>query len=108
MARDAGLSRESLYKALSGEHSPSFETILQGYERWVSDGMPNRRQEGNSVKSLHHHNFLNWISLNCTVPGPLISINSWSRDNNSDSRNTPLCVVYPRFVPAEFPDDAGL
>jgi len=29
VARDAGLSRESLYKALSGEHSPSFETILK-------------------------------------------------------------------------------
>jgi probable addiction module antidote protein len=29
VARDAGLSRESLYKALSGEHSPSFDTILK-------------------------------------------------------------------------------
>jgi probable addiction module antidote protein len=29
VARDAGLSRESLYKALSGERSPSFETILK-------------------------------------------------------------------------------
>jgi probable addiction module antidote protein len=29
VARDAGLSRESLYKALSGERSPSFETILR-------------------------------------------------------------------------------
>ena len=28
VARDAGLSRESLYKALSGERSPAFETIL--------------------------------------------------------------------------------
>jgi probable addiction module antidote protein len=27
VARDAGLSRESLYKALSGERSPSFDTI---------------------------------------------------------------------------------
>jgi probable addiction module antidote protein len=27
--RDAGLSRESLYKALSGEHSPGFDTILK-------------------------------------------------------------------------------
>ncbi|MDD1629815.1 MAG: helix-turn-helix domain-containing protein, partial [Methylococcaceae bacterium] len=24
-----GLSRESLYKSLSGEHSPSFDTILK-------------------------------------------------------------------------------
>jgi probable addiction module antidote protein len=28
VARDAGLSRESLYKALSGERSPGFDTIL--------------------------------------------------------------------------------
>ena len=30
VARDAGLSRESLYKALSGERSPDFSTILKG------------------------------------------------------------------------------
>jgi len=29
VALDAGLSRESLYKALSGERSPSFDTILK-------------------------------------------------------------------------------
>lgn len=29
VARDAGLSRESLYKALSGERSPAFDTILR-------------------------------------------------------------------------------
>ena len=29
VAQDSGLSRESLYKALSGERSPSFETILK-------------------------------------------------------------------------------
>jgi probable addiction module antidote protein len=29
VARDAGLSRESLYKALSGERSPGFNTILK-------------------------------------------------------------------------------
>lgn len=29
VARDAGLSRESLYKALSGERVPSFDTILK-------------------------------------------------------------------------------
>jgi probable addiction module antidote protein len=29
VARKAGLSRESLYKALSGERSPDFETILR-------------------------------------------------------------------------------
>jgi probable addiction module antidote protein len=29
VARDAGLFRESLYKALSGERSPGFDTILK-------------------------------------------------------------------------------
>ena len=29
VARDSGLSMESLYKALSGERSPSFDTILK-------------------------------------------------------------------------------
>ena len=29
VARDAGLSRESLYKALSGDRSPSFDTVLK-------------------------------------------------------------------------------
>jgi probable addiction module antidote protein len=29
VARDAGLSRESLYKGLSGERSPSLETVLK-------------------------------------------------------------------------------
>jgi|GEM_PF-262363 probable addiction module antidote protein len=29
VARDSGLSRESLYKALSGERSPDFSTILK-------------------------------------------------------------------------------
>lgn len=30
VAKDAGLSRESLYKALSGERSPGFDTVLKG------------------------------------------------------------------------------
>ncbi len=29
VARDSGLSRESLYKALSGDRSPDFDTILK-------------------------------------------------------------------------------
>jgi probable addiction module antidote protein len=29
VARDAGLSRESLYKALSGERAPGFDTVLR-------------------------------------------------------------------------------
>jgi len=32
VARDAGLSRESLYKALSGERNPDFDTILRVVE----------------------------------------------------------------------------
>ena len=33
VARDAGLSRESLYKARSGDRSPGFDTILNGRKR---------------------------------------------------------------------------
>lgn len=29
IAKDTGLSRESLYKALSGERTPSFDTVLK-------------------------------------------------------------------------------
>lgn len=29
VAKDAGLSRESLYRSLDGEHIPSFDTILK-------------------------------------------------------------------------------
>jgi probable addiction module antidote protein len=32
VARDSGLSRESLYKALSGERSPGFDTVLKVIE----------------------------------------------------------------------------
>ena len=32
VSKDAGLSRESLYKALSGERSPDFDTILKVVE----------------------------------------------------------------------------
>ena len=32
VAHDAGLSRESLYKALSGERNPDFDTILRVVE----------------------------------------------------------------------------
>ena len=32
VARDTGLSRESLYKALSGERSPDFSTVLKVVE----------------------------------------------------------------------------
>jgi len=37
VARDAGLSRESLYKALSGERSPAFDTILKVLARIIHD-----------------------------------------------------------------------
>jgi len=32
VAQDAGLSRESLYKALSGDRSPNFDTVLKVVE----------------------------------------------------------------------------
>ena len=32
VAREAGLSRESLYKALSGDRSPGFDTVLKVIE----------------------------------------------------------------------------
>src|SRR5436190_12296100 len=32
VARDSGLSRESLYKALSGERTPGFDTVLKVIE----------------------------------------------------------------------------
>ena len=31
LARDTGLSRESLYKSLSGERAPSSDTLFKGY-----------------------------------------------------------------------------
>jgi probable addiction module antidote protein len=45
VARDAGLSRESLYKALSGERSPGFDTILKvvsalGFKLHAEPGNP--------------------------------------------------------------------
>ena len=46
VARDAGLSRESLYKALSGERNPGFDTILKvidalGIKLHAEVAMPN-------------------------------------------------------------------
>jgi probable addiction module antidote protein len=46
VARDAGLSRESLYKALSGERSPDFDTILKSGER---AGLKAARGRGSAV-----------------------------------------------------------
>jgi len=49
VARDAGLSRESLYKALSGERSPGFDTVLKvigalgiGFRAEVANTKPNK------------------------------------------------------------------
>lgn len=46
VARDAGLSRESLYKALSGERSPGFDTVLKVMKalglRLSAEAMPRR------------------------------------------------------------------
>ena len=38
IARETGLSRESLYKSLSGERSPSFETASASL-RWITERM---------------------------------------------------------------------
>ena len=35
VACDAGLSRESLYKALSGDRNPTLETVLKSSEHWA-------------------------------------------------------------------------
>ena len=56
VAREAGLSRESLYKALSGERSPGFDTVLKvmgalglKLQAQVSHA-PGRRPSGRSSK----------------------------------------------------------
>ncbi len=56
VAREAGLSRESLYKALSGERSPGFDTVLKvmgalglKLQAQVSRA-PGRRPSGRSSK----------------------------------------------------------
>lgn len=47
VARDAGLSRESLYKALSGERSPGFDTILKVIGALgLTHAIPARRTQG--------------------------------------------------------------
>jgi len=54
VARDAGLSRESLYKALSGERSPGFDTVLKVMKalglRLSAEAMP--RKDPNSRQQL--------------------------------------------------------
>ena len=38
VARDAGLSRESLYKALSGDRIPGFDTIFESHQcAWLPE-----------------------------------------------------------------------
>ena len=57
VARDAGLSRESLYKALSGDRSPGFDTILKVVEALglklyarVPSGRSRRRSHARSTE----------------------------------------------------------
>ena len=50
VARDAGLSRESLYKALSGERAPGFDTILNVTVTRSSGS----RSNGGQARSLLH------------------------------------------------------
>ena len=54
VAKEAGLSRESLYKALSGERSPDFDTILKvvkalGLKLYAA--APDGRSRGSSSRS---------------------------------------------------------
>jgi len=51
VARDAGLSRESLYKALSGERIPGFDTILK-VSRCTRNKIARRSSTYNKIKSL--------------------------------------------------------
>lgn len=55
VARDAGLSRESLYKALSGDRSPGFDTILKVIEalglRLYAQASPSRGRRRSHVRS---------------------------------------------------------
>ena len=64
VARDAGLSCESLYKALSGERSPGFDTILKvigalglKLHAEASDSWPGAQQYRVSGFVLHNHIF---------------------------------------------------
>lgn len=57
LARDTGLGRESLYKALSGEGNPSFATILKVTRRSASSFTPvlrpfTRRDESRHIASV--------------------------------------------------------
>ena len=55
VARDAGLSRESLYKALSGDRSPGFDTILKVIEalglRLYAQAPPGRGRRRSHTRS---------------------------------------------------------
>ncbi len=53
VARDAGLSRESLYKALSGERSPNFDTILKVVEALGMKLHAEAAPMSNEVTQLH-------------------------------------------------------
>lgn len=47
VALDAGLSRESLYRALSADGNPSFATVLKvGRALWASSSTPSRLDRG--------------------------------------------------------------
>src|SRR5690625_7466661 len=47
LARDTGMSREGLYKALSGEGNPSFDTVLKVADR--KSVVEGRRGDGRSL-----------------------------------------------------------
>ena len=55
VARDAGLSRESLYRALSGERSPGFDTILKvvealGLKLHTATALPSRSMSRRNIR----------------------------------------------------------
>ena len=49
IARETGLSRESLYKALSGDRSPSFDTVLKVISALGLKLSASRRDEANAA-----------------------------------------------------------
>jgi len=57
VARDAGLSRESVYKALSGGRSPSFATILKVVKELPKSSPNSMERENGRWGALGGHQF---------------------------------------------------
>jgi probable addiction module antidote protein len=54
VARDAGLSRESLYKVLSGERSPGFDTTCAAV---TCEGQPQRKERAPRPRAASSGNY---------------------------------------------------